>query len=158
MSVAEWVVPFERLADEVEGRIGQRPFIEHTGGGIWAVFLPVLPDDKSGDFCNPWISLAIYWDDGPSATYEVSRPTLGVFPSSDGTYWTDIYMDVDIDSPLYKVYEYYEEAFRAVVGDDGRDVMNHDEMTDYVCHVWDTWVGFRNLAPEGVATGLEVTS
>ena len=156
MAVAEWVIPFERLADEVEGRIGQRPFIEHTGGGIWAVFLPVLPDDKSGDIRRPWISVAIYLDDGPATSYEVSRPTLGVFPSWDGTFFTDIYTDVDSDSPVYKVYEHYEDTFLDLVGDEGRDLLNHDEMADYVRHVWDTWVGFRGLAPEGVATGLEV--
>lgn len=160
MAVAEWVIPFERLADEVESRIGQRPFIEHTGGGIWAVFLPVLPDDKSGDICKPHISLAIYWekDDGPLATYEVGGPTLGVFPSSDGTYWTDVYMDVDTDSPLFGVYESYDDTFRVLVGDGGGGLLNHDEMVDYVCNAWGAWVGFRDFAPEGVATGLEVTS
>ena len=156
-----WWAPFDKMCDEVEGRIGQRPFVEHTGGGIFTVCLPVTPDDKSGDYGKPLICTGMYSgpdDETGEGVYEVAGATLSVFPSSDGTYITDLYMDVDYNSPLYERWSDFEETFRHMVEDRYDDSIGHDAMVEHHIKVLETWKRERHNVPEGVVTGLEVTA
>lgn len=155
-----YFVAFEEVADKVAFRTGQRPFIEHTGGGHNTVFLPLTPDDRSQDTTKPTMCMANYWwDEEDGALYtEVSLPALSVFPSTDEEGWcTDLYMCVDFDSPLYKSWEEWEEEFHKRIDFNGDHALNTDEMVKYVCHLWDVWKVFRDTAPEGAVTGVEVT-
>jgi hypothetical protein len=157
-----WWAPFDKMCDEVEGRIGQRPFVEHTGGGCFTVCLPVTPDDKSGDYGRPLICTAMYNgpdDETGEGVYEMAGATLSVFPSSDGAYCSDLYMDAHSDSAdLYERWSDFEETFRHMVEDRYDDFIGHDAMVEHHIKVWETWKRERHLAPEGVVTGLEVTA
>lgn len=150
----EYFKAFDTLADTVQTETGQRPFIEHTGGGHFTVFLPLNPNDTSASTFNPTICLANYWwDHIDGARYETGEPTLSIFPDEDNPqHSTDLYMGVDFDSPNYLTWAEFEQQFRDQLKTSKHteeDQLATHEMADKIIHIWEAWQQIRDNTPEG---------
>jgi len=165
---SSYLMPFNNVADEIEKRTGQRPYLDMTGGGILTVGMSLA----KGHFPTvdyemekmPWVHLANYGleDDGEVLFEDFYRPTFGVFLSGDGSYCGDIYNTdgLDYKSERYRMLDEWHDRISSLVevDDDEKTSMSADEFVDHVVKVWEMWKRERHNVPEGVVTGLEVTA
>lgn len=165
---SSYVMPFENVADEIERRTGQYPYLDMTGGGLLTVGMSLA----EGHFPTvdyemekmPWVHLANYGldDDGEVLFEDFYRPTFGVFLSGDGSYCGDIYNTdgLDYKSERYRMLDEWHDRISSLVevDDDEKTSMSADEFVDHVVKVWEMWKRERRNVPEGVVTGLEVTA
>ena len=165
---SSYLMPFENVADKIEKRTGQRPYLDMTGGGILTVGMSLA----EGHFPTvdyemekvPWVHLANYGldDDGEVFFEDFYRPTFGVFLSGDGSYCGDIYNTdgLDYKSERYRMLDEWHDRISSLVevDDDEKTSMSADEFVDHVVKVWEMWKRERHNVPEGVVTGLEVTA
>lgn len=156
--------PFEKVADVIQERTGQRPYIDFTGGGCYTVGMSLVEGHypKQDLEPHPWVYFANYGleDDGTVVFADTGWPTFGCFMSDDGSYCGDLCNTdgLDYGSDQYRAWDEWENThMRSLVGTD-KHWMTPDEFIPYVVSVWETWKRERHVAPEGVVTGLEVTT